>query len=106
MNDAVGALRARVTLQAPVRTQDDIGGAALTYADVAEVWAEIAAGAAGAADSFGALRSSASYRLSLRRRDDVRAGWRVRWGGRCFDVEAVRDEGARRIELVCTEEAL
>ncbi len=106
MSESVAALRARITLQTPARADDDIGGAALTYANAGSVWAAIESTGGGADDAFGALRSRVSYRLSIRRRTDVRAGWRVLWGARALRVDAVRDDGGVRIVLNCVEESL
>ncbi|MFT5175959.1 MAG: SPP1 family predicted phage head-tail adaptor [Hyphomicrobiaceae bacterium] len=37
----IGALRHRVTIEEPVRTADEAGGAEITWQTVASVWAEI-----------------------------------------------------------------
>ena len=106
MSDAIGALRAHVTLQSPTRVADEIGGAAIMWADACAVWAEIVSGGAGEAAAFDADASTASYRLSIRARDDVRAGWRVLWGARVLRIVGVADAGAPRLTLACTEERL
>ena len=106
MSGDIGALKARVTLQSPLRIADEIGGAAITWSDEGDVWAEVAALSANEGAALDSLTSYASYRLIIIRRDDVRAGWRVAWGARLLRVTGVRDEGAPRIQLTCEEETL
>ena len=104
MTDAIGAARARVTLEEPVRVADEIGGAAILWTARGDVWAAIEAGGAGEAAVFDTLPSAASYTVTINRRDDVRAGWRVKWGPRRLRISGVSDEGAPRIVLRCEEE--
>jgi SPP1 family predicted phage head-tail adaptor len=105
MSDAIGALKARVTLQSQVRVADEIGGAAIAWSDQGDVWAEIVCFGAGESAAFDAAASISAYRLTINRRD-VRSGWRVAWGERLLRITGVRDEGAARIELSCKEEML
>lgn len=106
MSEIIGALRARVKLQSPTRIADEIGGAAIAWADAGDVWAEIDAGGAGESAAFDAAPSVANYRVTINRRDDVRAGWRVAWGTRRLRIAGVIDDGAPRIQLTCQEETL
>lgn len=106
MSDAIGALRARVKLQSPTRVADEIGGAAIAWADAGDVWAEIEAGGAGEAAAFDMAPSSASYRATINHRSDVRAGWRIAWGARRLRIVGVAADGAPRITLFCQEEVL
>lgn len=106
MSDAIGALRARVKLQSPTQVADEIGGAAIGWSDVGDAWAEIAAGGAEEAVSVDAAPSVANYRVTINRRDDVRAGWRIAWGSRRLRIAGVADDGGPRIQLNCREETL
>lgn len=106
MSDAIGASRARVTLQEPVRIADEIGGAAILWTSRGDVWAEIAGTGASEGEAFDALPSVATYNVSINRRDEVRAGWRLAWGERRLRITGVTDEGAQRIALRCEEERL
>lgn len=104
MSDVIGAQRARVALWRPTRVADEIGGAAIAWADQGAVWAEIAAGGAGQSSAFDAAPAIASFRVAINRRADVRAGWRVIWGERVLRVVGVADGGAPRMTLTCEEE--
>ncbi|MEZ5962007.1 MAG: phage head closure protein [Hyphomonadaceae bacterium] len=106
MSDAIGVLRARVKLQRPTRVADELGGAAIAWSDDGDVWAEIGAAGAGESAAFDATPSTASYRVTIHRRDDVRAGWRIAWGTRRLRIIGVVDDGAPRISLTCQEETL
>lgn len=106
MTDPIGALRARVLIESPQRSEDNLGGAAIGWANEGQAWAEISALASGQAAAFDAAPSLSSLRVFINRRADVRAGWRVVWGGRVLTILGVRDDGAPRIELVCQEEIL
>lgn len=104
MSDAIGALKARVTFEEPVRVADEIGGAAILWTPRGEVWAAIEARGAGEAGSYDTLPSTASYDATINRLDDVRAGWRVVWGERRLRIVGVSDEGGPRVVLRCEEE--
>ena len=104
MSDDIGALRVRIVLERPVRSADDIGGAGITWAPEAELWAGVRATAAGERAPYDGLQSVSSLTITIYRRGDVRVGWRVRWGARVLRVAGVRDDGAARIELACEEE--
>jgi len=106
MSDRIGALRARVKLQSPTRVADELGGAAIAWSDAGDVWAEIIAGGVSERADVDALASAASLRVTINRRDDVRAGWRVAWGVRRLRIVGVADDGAPRIQLICQEEIL
>lgn len=104
MSDPIGAMRARVMLQSPARTEDDLGGAAITWSDEGEVWAELAPAGAGERIAYDTASAVVSYTLHIRARADVRAGWRARLGARVFRVLAVRDVAGARLDLICEEE--
>jgi SPP1 family predicted phage head-tail adaptor len=106
MSNVIGALRARVKLQGPVRVADEIGGAAILWSDVAEVWAAVDVLSARQVALYDAAFSAASHRVVIYSRDDVRHGWRVIWGDRALRVLGVIDGGGRRIDLICEEEIL
>lgn len=97
-------MRARVTLQSPVRGADDIGGAAIGWADEGDVWAEIMAGSAGQRADYDAAPSLSPCVARIYTRSDVRAGWRLTWGARTLRVMGVRNAGGPRIDLDCEEE--
>ena len=106
MSDAIGAMRARVTLKRPTRVADEIGGAALIWINAGDAWAEIAAGGASERADYDGEPATGAYTVRIHRRDDVRPRWRIAWGARVLRVVAVRDDGGPRIDLICEEEIL
>lgn len=106
MIDRVGAQRARIALERPVRVGDELGGAVLSWSPEGEVWASVIATGAAQSVAFDSAPTLASYRLFINRRDDVRPGWRAIWNARPLRIVGVRDDGGPRIELDCEEEML
>jgi SPP1 family predicted phage head-tail adaptor len=104
MNDRIGILRARITLQRPASMPDELGGAAASWVNAGAAWAEIEALGGSEAGAADVLVSANLLRVTLRRFDGVRAGWRVTWSGRRFRIVAVADDGGPRIALACEEE--
>ncbi len=104
MTDLIGVMRARVRLESPARASDDIGGALITWTNQGDVWAEIVASGTSRSADFDAAPSVSAYTLTINRRADVRAGWRVVWTTRVFRILGIRDSGDARIELACEEE--
>ena len=108
MNETIGAMRTRVTLEEPVRIADEIGGAAILWTSRGDVWAEIRPRGASEYALYDASVSRADYLVTIRRREDVRHPWRIVWGSRRFRVlgRLDADDGASRIVLFCQEEML
>lgn len=106
MSDATSALRARVTLQEPVRVADEIGGAAIFWAARGDVWARIEPRGAFERVMNDAAISAADLRVIIRRREDVRYRWRIVWGARVLRVLGRADDGGALIALFCEEESL
>ena len=96
----------RVRLESPVRVADEIGGAAIAWANQGDVWATIEAGSTAQAERFDAHPATTSFRVTINRREEVRAGWRVMWGARELRIIGVSDSGAPRTVLICEEEKL
>lgn len=106
MSDAIGAMRARIRLESPVRAPDDVGGAAISWADEGDVWAAIEVVGVARGVAFDTAPALSAFHLTINRRDDVRAGWRAFWSARVLRITGVRDEGGARIVLICEEERL
>ena len=101
-------LRARIALERPETTPDDIGGASRAWTSEGEAWAEIIAGGAGEAAGLDGPSARTTYRVSIRMRRDVLPGWRLRWGARTLRVRTIADGDAQGalLMLECEEEFL
>jgi len=103
MSENIAPLRARVRLEAPTPTPDDMGGAAFAFEDRGAVWVEIVARATRHGDAFDAASAATMFSVTMRPRADIAAGWAIVWGVRRLRVLGVRDDGGARIVLDCEE---
>lgn len=97
----IGALRHRVTLEAPTQTPDDAGGFARSYTPLTQLRAKIETRAA--RDDFIAEREEqqATHRVTIRWRNDVTQGVRFDHRGRKLLVRSVVDPDQQRRFLLC-----
>ncbi|MGJ0395008.1 MAG: phage head closure protein [Methylocystis sp.] len=97
----IGALRHRVTLEAPIDTPDGAAGFARSYAPVADLWARVAPG--GAREDFVEQRAeqATSHSVTIRWREDVAKDMRFVHRGRKLRIQSVVDPDERRRFLVC-----
>lgn len=101
MSALIGGLRHRVTLEQPVRADDDGGGAVETWEAVAELWAKIAARSGKETVEADRLAGERKVDVTIRYREDVTPNMRFRLGARALDIRAVLDEDGRRRLLKC-----
>ncbi len=106
MTEQIGPLSARIRFESPVRNADEIGGASIVWNDEGEAWARIDAGATSSGQAYDTVRASGRVRVEVRKRDDLRPGWRVLWDGRILSIFGIEDGGGARITLACEEEVL
>lgn len=100
----VGRLRERITIEAPTRTGDGTGGAALTWAALATVWAEVTTKSGAEVAAGERMEARARLTIRLRYRDDVTSAMRIVWRGAQLNIRAVRDpDGARRWLIIEAE---
>ncbi len=98
---ALGALRHRVTIEAPALLTDAGGGASETWMPIAEVFAEIVPASGREVVTADRISAEASHRITLRFRADVGPTARIRFGTRAFDILSVRNLNERNRWLVC-----
>jgi len=100
----IGDLNRRLTLQAPVETDDGEGGVTRAYADVCTLWAQVTprSGRADvAADSLGAANR---YAIVIRARDDVTTRHIFADGVAAYRVVAARLSADRRFLEIDAEQ--
>ncbi len=104
-----GDLRHRVTIQAEARTPDEGGGAALSWDDLASVWAGIRPASGSERWQAGQLQAVVSHAITMRYRRDVRAKHRIRFVDdgreRLFNVRVVMnvDERGEWLKVLAEE---
>lgn len=101
----IGALRRRVTLEAPVDAPDDAGGFLREFAPVAQLWAKIEATGAGEQFAEQRLEQSRTLRVTIRWRAGVTSQMRFDLQGRKLYVRGVLDvdEAGRFLRCDCEE---
>jgi SPP1 family predicted phage head-tail adaptor len=91
-------------LEQPIATPDGLGGATQAFATVAAVWGQVE-WLSGREDwRMGRPEQIATHRITLRWRDGVDSGQRLRDGTRLYDIRAVADPDGGRRRLVCLVE--
>ena len=100
-----GQLNQRITLQAPGATVDALGQRVETWANVADVWAQVQPLKGREFFAAGAMQSEATVRVRMRWRDGVTGAMRVLWRGvpHALVAEPVDvDAGRHTLELLCS----
>ena len=101
----IGALRARLTLEAPTDVMDDNGGFTRTFSTLATVWGEITPTRGWSSFDANQSEEVLTHRIRIRWCSDVSARNRLRLGARIFTIRKVLDEGENRrfLRLDCEE---
>lgn len=99
-----GILNRRLTLEAPVETDDGAGGVTRSYAAVATLWACIEPVAARANVFADAAGADATHRITLRFNSDITLRHRFRDGARIFRIVTLREFGGRRLLQIEAQE--
>lgn len=100
-----GALRHRLTLEAPVRTEEEGGAASVAWTTVADVFAAITPGSGRELVAADGTAARATHAILIRWRPGVLPAMRFSGAGRVFDIHAVLDRDERRhwLECLCEE---
>ncbi len=101
---AIGRMRRRLVLEAPVEAPDGIGGTTRSFSAVAALWAQVEWLSGLEQWRDGRPEQLARYRVTLRWRGDIDAGRRLRDGERIFDIRTAADPDGSRRRLVCMVE--
>ncbi|MBI1867714.1 MAG: phage head closure protein [Methylocystis sp.] len=98
---AVGELRVRAIIEAPVDTPDDSGAMTRTYAPLANVWAHVTALTGEAHFVAARQEQSLTHLVRMRWRADVTSEMRLVVGSRKLLIHSVYDPDERRRLLMC-----
>jgi len=90
-NPEVGALRRRITLQAPASAPDGGGGFVVTWAPVAQLWAQMRALSGSETVIGDGMQGRVTHEFTIRKRMDVGPSMRLTMGSRVFVIWAVLD---------------
>lgn len=101
---ALGHMRHRLVLEAPVETPDGAGGIMRAWQAVATVWAAIEPLEARFSLVGEAPGVNATHVITIRWRADVTSGHRLTKGARVFVILGFRDPNENRNRLLLTVE--
>jgi SPP1 family predicted phage head-tail adaptor len=101
---AIGALRLRLTLEAPSRAGDGGGGAVTSWTTITEVWAAVRPISGAESFELDRVAGKVTHEVVIRYRAGVTPEMRLRAGTRIFDIRSVFDPDARRRWLTCLAE--
>jgi SPP1 family predicted phage head-tail adaptor len=103
MNIDPGRLNKRITLLHPVRTQDALGQAAITWQAVATVWAQALPLRSVERFAAAAVQQENTLKFRVRLRTDVDTTWRLEYQGRGYDITGVLPFGVAHLEIMALE---
>ena len=101
---APGDLNRRLTLQAPVETDDGAGGVTRTYETVTTLWAQVAPLSARSNVAAGNLGAALGARIIIRARGDVTTRHQFVDGAHVYRVIAARESADHRFLEIDAEE--
>jgi SPP1 family predicted phage head-tail adaptor len=91
-----GKMDQRVTLRSRTVTTDAMGQDAITWVDVATVWAQRINQRSAEAFQAAQMGDDDVSELHIRHRADILTTWRLQWGGVGYDITSVSDFGGRK----------
>jgi SPP1 family predicted phage head-tail adaptor len=91
-----GELNRRLTLEAPVESDDGAGGVTRSFSAVATLWASVKPVAAGEGVEAAARGATVTHRIGIRYSADITLRHRLRDGARVFRIIAMRERGNKR----------
>ena len=100
-----GRLNRRLTLEAPVESDDGAGGVTRGYTAIATLWASVEPVAARGEAVAAALGATISHRIRIRYSADITLRHRFRDGARVFRIVAMRDRDQRFLDIDAEERA-
>jgi SPP1 family predicted phage head-tail adaptor len=94
-----GQLNSRIILQKPVHTPSSFGDLVTTYADVATVWSAIDWGSGRRFEAAKQLNAEVQGVIRIRYRSDVKADWRIGYGGRTIVILSIANVKEKDAEI-------
>ena len=101
----ISDLNRKVTLQRPVRADNQHGGATKGWTDAGPVWAQMIPLRGGEALQELVAREVQLWKVTIRFRGDVTPDWRIMFEGAPLNIQSAADPDGRRTWLVMTCES-
>ncbi len=103
----IGDLNKRITLQAPTRISDGMGGYVNAWIDIATVYAAIWPISANDVIQANSSTMLVTHRIRVRYRSVLKTAWRVKFGGNFYTIVSILNPNMARkhLDLLCKEAA-
>ena len=103
----IGDLKHRVALQYQTKVPDGMGGFTTAWVDAASVWAAIWPVSASETIQAAQATMTITHRIRIRYRAVLKAGWRISYAGRYFNLVSIIDPNMdhRWLDIMCKEAA-
>jgi len=99
-----GDLWARITVQQPTSTQNEVGESTLTWATYATVWADIQPLGGREAERYAETIGLSTHKITLRYLSGLTSSMRIIYDGRTLEIGQVNERERKWIhEAICTE---
>ena len=99
MTEFAGTLRERIVIERPISVRNAMGLQEPGWEEVCRCLASVALESVGAESEGQALSAMPRYRVTIRQRDGIAIGQRVRWNRRTFMVRQLLDDPRARDRL-------
>jgi SPP1 family predicted phage head-tail adaptor len=101
-----GDLWARVTIEQPATSQNEVGETTLAWSTFATVWADIQPLSGREAERYGQTVGLSAHKVTMRYVSGLSSKMRVIYDGRTLEIGQINERERRWIhELICTEKA-
>ena len=94
MSEFAGTLKERIEIQRPVGARSPMGVQLAEWETVCRCLASVLLEGTGAESEAQALSAMPRYRVTIRWREEIALGLRVKWNGRVLMVRQLLDAGA------------
>lgn len=97
-----GRFRTPMLLERRQAVADGAGGWSERWEEIAALWGRLETVSAKAVFGADGMNEVVTHRVTLRYRDDIESGMRLKSGARLFAIRTVHDPDETRRYLVCT----
>lgn len=101
-----GDLWARITVEQPTTSRNDVGETSLAWSTYATVWADVEPLGGREAERYAETIGLSTHKVTIRYLDGLTSSMRVIYDGRTLEIGQINERERRWIhELICTEKA-
>lgn len=101
-----GDLWARITVEQPTTSRNDVGETSLAWSTYATAWADVQPLGGREAERYAETIGLSTHKVTIRYLDGLTSSMRVIYDGRTLEIGQINERERRWIhELICTEKA-